>query len=460
MSEIEVWVDEGEPRFAGVLRPSFMGRALAACSFVYDDAFLSYGYALSPDLPLARGRTYTPESSTLFGALSDAAPDEWGQRIIRSAIAQASGGKRAAAPNELDYLMGVSDATRMGALRLRLAGSSEWASSDRTTANVHELDRILAAARRYEANEASEEDIEYLDGVATSPGGARPKANVTLGDGTLAIAKLPHSKDGSIDVERWEAVALTLAVNAGINTPRFKVAAGESRKAVLLTHRFDRRGGARVGYISAATALSLGMHRPGNELSYLEFADTVAELSANPRVELRELFRRIALTVLVNNVDDHWRNHGFLHSAKGWSLSPVFDVNPAPATRTVHSRPIAPNTSPDERRIEDLLEVADAFQLTSEEAGSITAEVGASVVEWPAVARSLGVDARELAIMASAFDESQLETARDGARASSPSTLDLGKGRAARASGEVWVGPHRRNGTEIAGHWRAAPHSL
>lgn len=454
-----MWVDEGEPRRAGTLRPSFMGRTLAACSFVYDDAFLADGYELSPDLPLVRGRTYTPESSTLFGALSDVAPDEWGQRIIRSAISQATDGDRTAAPNELDYLLGVSDATRMGALRLRLAGTTEWATSDRATANVHELDRILAAARRYEANEASEEDIDYLDGVATSPGGARPKANVTLGDGTLAIAKLPHSKDGSLDVERWEAVALTLASNAGINTPRFEIAAGESRKAVLLTHRFDRRGVTRAGYVSAATAMSLGSHRTGNELSYLEFADTVAELSASPRAELRELFTRIALTVLVNNVDDHWRNHGFLRSAEGWRLSPVFDVNPAPATRTVHSRPIAPGTSPDERRIEDLLAAADAFQLTLEEAGSITAAVGASVAEWPSVARALGVDERELGVMASAFEEAQLEVAREGAQLSSPSTIDLGERPAARASGEMWVSPHRRNGKDIAGHWRASPRS-
>jgi serine/threonine-protein kinase HipA len=153
----------------------------------------------------------------------------------------------------------------------------------------------------------------------------------------------------------------------------------------------------------------------------------------------------------------HWRNHRLLRSAGGWTLSPVFDVNPAPVTRAVNSRPIAPHTSPDDRRVEDLLEAADAFQLTSEEAGSITAEVGASVAEWPSVARALGVDERELAILSSAFDESRLESARDGARASSPSTFDLGERSPTRTPGEVWVSPHRRNGKEVAGHWRAAP---
>ncbi len=222
----EAWLDEpgAEPVLIGVLRPSFQGgRTLASSSFEYDPSYLARrdAFAVSPDLPLIAGRIYTASTQVMFGAFEDASPDDWGQKIIEANHAR----RREVDPalprriGEFDYLIGVSDQTRIGALRLRDPATTNWLSTDDGVANTHELDRIVAAARRYEANEATDDDLEYLGDIATSPGGARPKANVVTTAGRLAIAKLPHSKDGPIDVERWEALALELAERCGIRTP-------------------------------------------------------------------------------------------------------------------------------------------------------------------------------------------------------------------------------------------------
>lgn len=397
----------------GTLRPSFMGRTLAGASFEYDRAFIESGYPLSPGLPLRSGRTYTAESTTMFGVFQDAAPDEWGRRIVQTAHTREA--RKAGAParvlGEFDFLLGVADATRMGALRLRELGGNEWLSSDERVANVHELPRILEAARRYEKHEATDEDIAYLNGIATSPGGARPKVNVVSQSGTLALAKLPHSKDGDIDVERWEAVALTLARQAGIPIAPFILAAGEARRAVLVVQRFDRgQGDTRIPYMSAFTAMGLGTHKTGSQLTYVDLADTVADLTADPKRELHDLFRRVAFTVLIGNADDHWRNHGFLHHKRGWALSPAFDLNPSRVT-SPNSRSISENADPDQRNIHDLLEVADAFQLTTSRAASAAADVARVVRGWPDVARSLNVPEREVEVMADAFREDQVEAA-------------------------------------------------
>ena len=225
--------DREQPRLAGVLRPSFMGRSLAGASFEYDAAFIADGYALAPALPLRTGRTFTAESTTLFGVLKDASPDEWGQRLVQAAHARSArkSGVAARQLGEFDFLLGVSDFTRMGALRLREPGDETWLSAEDTIAGMHDLPRILEAAHRYEKHEATDEDIAYLNGIATSPGGARPKANIIDERGILSLAKLPHSKDGELDVERWEAVALTLARDAGISVAPFAASAADGRRA-------------------------------------------------------------------------------------------------------------------------------------------------------------------------------------------------------------------------------------
>lgn len=412
--DVEVWTPVGsEDRRVGTLRPSFQGgRMLASSSFEYDAAFLHDGWQISPDLPLRAGRTYTAANRTLPGAISDAAPDDWGQKLIRAdnAIRRKHDSTLPARLGEFDYLLGAADHTRTGALRFRTNGS--WLSSEAGVANLHDLPRIVAAAQRYEDDEASDEDIAYLNDVATSPGGARPKANIVTADGRLAIAKLPHSKDGRYDVERWEAVALTIARNADLRTPTWSLAAAGSGRAVLVSERFDRdESGSRLGYMSARTSLELGAHDDGSRLTYEDFTDAIAEWSTAPAADLREMFGRIALTVLVNNVDDHWRNHAFLHSATGWRLSPLFDVNPSRQHGVIESRAISDSDDPGHRDLRNLLRTAGAYRLRDGEARDVLRRVAYAVASWDQVADRLGVAPAERERLTAAFDAEQREWA-------------------------------------------------
>lgn len=420
MNRVEVYVDglSVEPVHAGVLEASFAGgRMLASSSFQYAASYLAHParYALSPELPLNTGRLYTDESRSQFGAFADAAPDEWGRKIVEADHAR----RRALDPTmpahlgPFDLLLGVADRTRMGALRFRAGDSSEhpWLSDDDGVATIHDLQRVSAVARRYDANEATDDDIAYLSDIATSPGGARPKANVLTADGQLAIAKLPHSKDGSIDVESWEALALTLAAHSGLNVPRFERVSAGASTSVLVTHRFDRSvNDTRIGYMSAATAMSIGEH-DGRSVSYVDFADALAELSDNPATDLRELYARIALTVLINNVDDHWRNHGLLRGATGWRLAPVFDLNPSRLRGVITSRPISADDDPRRRDLRNLMAAADVFALSGTEATALVRRVGEQVARWRDVARKLHIDRQQIESMTVAFDAEQLEYA-------------------------------------------------
>ena len=430
MNRVEVHVDgidgvggsdsgmTGDAVHAGSLTASFGGgRVLASSSFQYAPAYLAHArsYAMSPDLPLTSRRLYTDDTRSQFGAFADAAPDEWGRKIVEADHAR----RRRHDPDLparlglFDLLVGVSDRTRMGALRFRATDSpsDEWLSDGNGVASIHDLSRVIEVARRYDANEATDDDIAYLSDIATSPGGARPKANVVTDDGRLAIAKLPHSKDGAIDVESWEALALTIAARCAITVPRFERVAARASASVLVTHRFDRAAdGSRIGYISAATAMSIGEH-DGRSVSYVDFADAVAELSEKPAHDLRELYARIALTVLINNVDDHWRNHGFLRAATGWRLAPAFDLNPSRSRGVITSRPISADDDPRRRDLRSLIAVADAFGLAPEAAADIVRRVGEQVASWSSVARELHIADDQIEAMAVAFDEQQVEYA-------------------------------------------------
>lgn len=416
--DVEVYLDglEDAPVRLGSLRPSFMGgRVLAGSSFQYDTAYLERpdSYPVSPELDLHPGRTYTGEDQTLFGAFADAAPDEWGQKIIDAnhALRLREDSNLPRRIGALDYLLRVSDLTRMGALRFRHADDgSPWLSDDAGVANMHELGKVIAAATRYERNEASEDDLAYLSDIATSPGGARPKANVVTDEGRLAIAKLPHSKDGDIDVESWEALAMTIAKRAGMAVPVFHRHIVGPGTAVLVSERFDRdQHGRRVGYLSAHTAIGPGWSLAA--ATYEEFAETLAEFSVAPAEDLREMFARVALTVLINNVDDHWRNHGFIRGRKGWRLAPAFDLNPSRQRGFITSRAISAEDDPRERDLRNLLATAGSYGLKPAEAGQILRTVGAEVEKWTQVALELEIPEEQRKVMAAAFDEEQLKLA-------------------------------------------------
>lgn len=379
-------------------------RGIESQTFRYASEYLALpgAYELDPRLPLVEGAQQTPAGRAIFGALSDAAPDRWGRRLIDRAERRRvkREGRAARSFGEADYLLGVRDDLRQGALRFREPDTQAFlAPRDTGVPSLLDLPTLLGAAERLERDEESEEELAALLRGGSSLGGARPKAHVLDDTGRIAIAKFPSPANDDWDVMRWEAVALDLARAAGVRVPDHKLHVIDGR-SVLIVDRFDRLGSTRIGYVSALTMLDRADGDPG---SYLEIADVIVRHSPSASEDLRELWRRMTFSVLISNFDDHLRNHGFLRtSTAGWTLSPAFDLNPDPRGERYLSTAIDYDDT--EARIDLLLEVAPEFRLDATEALQTLADVHAAVSQWRTVAHGLGADDDDLDRMAAAFE--------------------------------------------------------
>jgi serine/threonine-protein kinase HipA len=335
--------------------------------FAYDDAYLASprAYALDPELPLAAGQL--PVTAPLPRAFLDAAPDRWGRNLIRRR-AQLEG---RASLDETDYLLGVADIGRQGALRFKLDGGGPFLDALPDVPKLIDLPRILNATLAI-AEDASSNDGAVrllLEAGSATLGGARPKALVRDGS-KLCLAKFPHPAD-TWDVVAAEHRALDLAARCGIDVaPHRLVSAGGAN--VLLEERFDRDGDRRVGYMSALTLLRAS---DGDRLDYLDIAEALAQVSANASADLEQLFRRAAFSYLIGNTDDHLRNHGVLRAKAGWRLAPAFDLNPDPGP-SAHATSIVGETTR-AGGLAALPGVAGDFGLTQAAATAILAELAA-----------------------------------------------------------------------------------
>jgi serine/threonine-protein kinase HipA len=223
----------------------------------------------------------------------------------------------------------------------------------------------------------------------------------------VAIAKFPSPLD-EWDVIRWEAVALALAREAGLTVPDSTLHEVDG-KAILIVDRFDRAGRRRIGYVSAMTMLEAADRDTG---SYLEIADAIERNSADAGDELRQLWRRIAFSILISNTDDHLRNHGFLRtSTAGWSLSPAFDLNPDPEPG-VRRLSTAIDFDTQAARLDLAMEVARYFRLDETEASTVLGEVSAATGRWRAAAEKAGLDRDAIERMGPAFEHEQARWAR------------------------------------------------
>ena len=303
-------------------------RATESATFSYDTNYLARpnAYELDPTLPLTAGQQQTPAGRAIFGAFSDCAPDRWGRRLVDRAeqrrVQDHGGAPRSF--GEIDYLLGVRDDLRQGALRFRDPATGTYlAEESHGIPHLLDLPKLLNAADRLERGEANEPELQMLLRGGSSLGGARPKAHVVDQSGRVGIAKFPSPSNDDWDVMRWEAVALGLAGDAGIRVAKSKLHTIDD-KAVLVVDRFDRSDGRRIGYVSAMTMLEAS---DGDEGSYLDIAGVIERQSPDASDDLRQLWRRIAFSILIRNTDDHLRNHGFLRtSTAGWSLAPAFDL--------------------------------------------------------------------------------------------------------------------------------------
>jgi serine/threonine-protein kinase HipA len=410
--DVEVHIDlDRQVRPVGLLRRHAARRG-ETVTFEYENAWLNdpEGFSLEPALALSRG-PFAPNAQTLFGSIGDSAPDTWGRRIMQRAERRRAEqeGRAVRTLSELDYLLGVSDETRLGALRFRWAGEKTFQAPPRVGVPLLvELERLLQVTERILRDEETDEDLQLIFAPGSSLGGARPKASVIDRHGHLAIAKFPKETD-DYSIETWEEIALRLAERAGIETPHHQVVEVAGKKA-LLSRRFDRVEGVRIPFLSAM-AMTASVDGEGG--SYPEIVDALAQHGARAKADTEALYRRMTFNVLVSNVDDHLRNHGFLWlDRKGWTLSPAYDLNPTPTD--LKARILTTNIDLDEGTCSlDLVEsAAEYFGLPLTQARQVIREVGAAVSTWRDVAAEVGAKPSEIRRMESAFEHGDLKRAR------------------------------------------------
>lgn len=412
MTDFEVHLSlEGETRQIGRARSNRV-RGKETILFEYTEEWLKDAdrFELEPGLPLTRGGFAPPDGQSIHGTLGDSAPDTWGRRLMQRAERRQATreGRAVRTLLESDYLLGVSDESRLGAFRFRRAdGQAFLAESSRGIPALVELGRLLQCTDRILRDEETDEDLLMIFAPGSSLGGARPKASVLDQHGRLSIAKFPKESD-EYSIETWEEIALRLAERAGIPTPHHELLEVAGR-SVLLSRRFDRANGQRIPFLSAMALLGA---KDGQTGSYPEMVDALARHGSQAKKDARALYRRVAFNVLISNVDDHLRNHGFLRfDRSGWTLSPAYDLNPVPAD--LKARLLTTNIDLEESTCSvDLLEAsAEYFALSLPEARSILKEVALATSSWRSVAKEVGANGKEIHRMASAFEHEALQQA-------------------------------------------------
>jgi serine/threonine-protein kinase HipA len=406
------WSGMKEPVLMGVLKAEYT-RGKEIFSFSYSDSWLKsrYSQILDPELQFYSGSQYAKEEKQNFGVFLDSSPDRWGRILMKRREAALARSERRPENTlrESDYLLGVFDGHRMGAIRFKENPDGPFLNDNETLASlpwtsIKELERI---SLRLEDDEAIE-DPEYLKWLTmlvnpgSSLGGARPKASVIDDKKNLWIAKFP-SKSDIKDIGGWEMVTNELARDAGLNVAVSKIQNFSSKYYTFLTKRFDRTNtGERIHYASAMTMLG---YIDGNNfqdgVSYLEIVDFLTKNGANIESDLIELWQRIVFNMFVSNTDDHLRNHGFILTEKGWILSSAFDINP-----NEDGSGLSLNISLDDNSLDlDIpLEVADYFRLTNERGLKIIENIKKSVKNWRSVANRYQLPKSEQELMAKVFE--------------------------------------------------------
>lgn len=401
--------------------PVYMGRLYAVSSrnkeifsFEYDETWLKHCaqgklpyVMLDPDLKMGKGRQYTPTGKLLFGMFSDSCPDRWGRLLMkrREAIQARKEIRKPHQLNESDFLLGVYDETRMGALRFSLEENGEFLSADKALATPPwtTLRTLESASLAFENSTNADEEkwLKQLLAPGSSLGGARPKATVQAPDGSLWIAKFPAQKD-DWNIGAWEMVVHDLAVLCGLHVPEAKLQTFSKNGSTYLSKRFDRSGDKRIHFASAMTLLSRTDGQGSDGASYLDIADFITANGAKPTEDLNELWRRIVFGMTVSNTDDHLRNHGFILTENGWTLSPMYDVNP-----NIYGDTLSLNVGADDNSISyDLVrEVAPFFGIDEQEAQREIQKITTLVDEnWRRIATDYELSRSEIENMAPAFD--------------------------------------------------------
>ena len=329
----ENWSDALPKRMGRLYAAHGRGRSISA--FEYEEDWLKSNQiqvTLDPDLVFYEGRQYARDGQNLFGIFQDSCPDRWGRLLMqrRENICARKEGRKPRALTDLDYLLGVYDDARMGALRFSLRPEGPFLSDDHTLSIPPwvTLRALESASIAFENDESGlqEKWLNMLIAPGSSLGGARPKATVQAPNGDLWIAKFP-SKHDTLNAGAWEKTVHDLAKKCGLDVTEARLENFSKEGSTFLVKRFDRSGNRRIHFSSAMALLG---RTDGEGGSYLDLASFIKSGGASPKRDLAELWRRIVFSMAVSNTDDHLRNHGFLLKKNGWVLAPLYDVNPVP----------------------------------------------------------------------------------------------------------------------------------
>lgn len=381
-------------------------------SFEYDRAWLKRPevFSFDPDLALTGGHQYPATQRKTFGIFLDSAPDRWGRVLMqrRENVRARREQRKPRALTEWDFVLGVHDETRLGALRFRESGNTPFIDSDPqfATPPLTSLRELQAASLQFEKHIDDEDNplyekwITQLFAPGSSLGGARPKASVRDEAGTLCMAKFP-SKNDTRDIGGWELVAHSLARKAGITVPdnralRFP----DSPYTTFLVKRFDRTPRGRLAFVSAMT---LTQHTDGESgASYLELVDLLQSRGTDTRADCVELFRRVLFNIVIHNTDDHLRNHGFFIDENGIRLSPVYDINPSIERQELT---LAINEVETACDVSIAMEASRDYGLSVREADNLLKQVRSSVRNWREEATRLNIPKADQDLMTNAFQE-------------------------------------------------------
>lgn len=405
------WAGLGTATLMGELTTTVV-RGKEIFAFEYDKEWLSkYSTMyLDPDLALYKGRQYLQDDKNNFGMFLDSSPDRWGRVLMkrREALMAKSENRKEQTLFESDFLLGVFDPYRMGALRFSLSKGGAFLNNDKRLAappwaSIRELE--YASLQVEDENMNEEESLKWLNMLiapGSSLGGARPKAGILDEKGQLWIAKFPSRNDDK-DIGAWEFLVHQLAKKAGIMVPDAFAQKYSGTHHTFLSKRFDRtETKQRIHFASAMTLLG---YKDGTDNSaggsYLEIAEFIQRYGACVEQDLSELWKRIVFNICVSNTDDHFRNHGFLLSEKGWTLSPAYDMNPVESgsglTLNISETDNSLNTAL-------ALETAPYYRLTKSKAEEILIEVKTAVNEWREMANQAGIPRQQIMRMESAFN--------------------------------------------------------
>jgi serine/threonine-protein kinase HipA len=404
-ARLEVWLDSD---LAPASRVGTLSHDRGQVRFHYDSDWLkdSRAFALDPDLSLGDQPFFPKPDVGNFGIFLDSSPDRWGQTLMkrREALQAKDEGRSPRTLYAWDFLVGVQDFTRQGALRFRREGTTEFLGAEALAAppvtSLRELEAVATklTSKRIDDLDALRKWLAVLVAPGASLGGARPKANFTEQDGSLWIGKFP-ARDDDRDIGAWEYVVHALAAQVGIDVPEARLVRLNNEFHSFCVRRFDRVDGKRRFYASAMTLLR---REQSEGASYLELAQFLRAGGEPGHVghDLEQLFRRVAFNVAVGNRDDHLRNHGFLLSTNGWRLAPAFDVNPN-IDKAEH---VLNLDDSDNRPSLDLaLSTAEFYGLADHRARDIVEEVAHVVDRWRETARTAGVAGADIEATAGAF---------------------------------------------------------